>query len=79
MWFCFGHSMCKWSIKTGPFSNSLKCENFRPVYEKVGTFDKKKYRPVSILPLLSKSLWKSDIGSSVKLFWTFFQWNFMWI
>ena len=26
-----------------------------------------------------KSLWKSDIPAIAKLFWNFFQWNFVWI
>ena len=26
-----------------------------------------------------KRLWKKDIRASVKLFWDFFQWNFVWI
>ena len=34
--------------------DSLKCANVRPIYKKEDPFDKKKYRPVSILPLLSK-------------------------
>ena len=47
-------SMCKSSVKNGMFPVSLKCANIRPVYKKVDPFDKKNYRPVSILPLLSK-------------------------
>ena len=31
-----------------------KCANIRPIYKKVEPFDKKTYRPVSTLPLLSK-------------------------
>ena len=56
MWFYFGHrhSMCKWSIKTRSFPDSLKCANVRPIYKKEDTFDKKNYRPVSTLPFLSK-------------------------
>ena len=49
--------MCKWSIKalkTGSFPDSLKCANVRPIYKKLDPFDKKSYRPVSILPLLLK-------------------------
>ena len=47
-------SMCKSSVKNEMFPVSLKCANIRPVYKKVDPFDKKNYRPVSILPLLSK-------------------------
>ena len=46
--------MCKSSVKNEMFPVSLKCANIRPVYKKVDPFDKKNYRPVSILPLLSK-------------------------
>ena len=35
----------------GSFPDSLKCANVRPIYKKVDPFDKKNYRPVSILPL----------------------------
>ena len=35
------------------FHDSLKCANVRPIYKKE-PFDKNNYRPVSILPLLSK-------------------------
>ena len=42
------------ALKTGPFPNNVKCANVRPIYKKVDSFDKKNYRPVSILPLLLK-------------------------
>ena len=32
----------------------MECANVRPIYKRVDPFDKKNYRPVSILPLLSK-------------------------
>ena len=38
----------------GSFPDSLKCANARPIYKKVDPFDKKNYRPVGVLPLLSK-------------------------
>ena len=47
--------MCKSSIKNGIFPDSLKCANVRLIYKIVDPFDKKNYRPVSILPLLSKA------------------------
>ena len=52
MWFYSGHchSMCKWRS----FTDSLTCANVRPIYRKEDLFDKKNYRPVSTLPLLSK-------------------------
>ena len=43
------------ALKTGPCPNSLKCANVRPIYKKVDPFDKKNYRPASILPLLLKA------------------------
>ena len=42
------------ALKTGSFPDSLKCANVRPIYKKVDPFDKKNYRPVIMLPRLSK-------------------------
>ena len=42
------------ALKTGSIPDSLKCANVRAIYKKDDPFDKKNYRPVSILPLLSK-------------------------
>ena len=42
------------ALKTGSFPDSLKCTNVSPIYKKEDPFDKKNYKPVSILPLLSK-------------------------
>ena len=42
------------ALKTGSSPDSLKCTNVRPICKKDDPFDKKNYRPVSILPLLSK-------------------------
>ena len=41
------------TLKTGSFSDCLKCANVRLIYKKEDPFDRKDYRPVSILPLLS--------------------------
>ena len=38
----------------GSFPDNLKCANVRLIYKKVDPFNKKNYRPVSRLPLLSK-------------------------
>ena len=46
--------MCKLYFKNGKFSNSLKNASFTPVYKKDDPTDKVNYRPVSVLPLLSK-------------------------
>ena len=42
------------SIETGYFPGSLKLANVAPLFKKVDPFGKSNYRPVSILPLLSK-------------------------
>ena len=42
------------SIKTGCFPDSLKEANITPTFEKDDSLDKSSYRPVSILPLISK-------------------------
>ena len=36
------------------FPDSLKCVHVRPIHKKVDPFDKKNYRLVGILPLLTK-------------------------
>ena len=56
----------------GSFSGSLKCANVTPIYKKVDPFDEKKFRLVSILPLLL-NVYESDIRTSVKLFLNLFQ------
>ena len=42
------------SLLKGTFPDSLKFENITPVQKKDEQTDKENYRPVSILPLLSK-------------------------
>ena len=42
------------ALKTGYIPDSLLCTNVRTIYKKEDPFDKNNYRPVSILPLLSK-------------------------
>ena len=42
------------SVETGYFPDSLKLANVAPVFKKEDRLDKSNYRPVSILPLLSK-------------------------
>ena len=42
------------SIENGRFPNSLKEANIDPVYKSKNPFEKANYRPLSILPLLSK-------------------------
>ena len=42
------------NIKNSTFPNELKNVNISPVYKKKDRHDKSNYRPVSIVPLLSK-------------------------
>ena len=42
------------SLSEGLFSDSLNRPNITPVHKKNDPLDKENYRPVSILPLLSK-------------------------
>ena len=42
------------NIKNSTFPNELKNTDISPVYKKKDRHDKSSYRPVSILPLLSK-------------------------
>ena len=42
------------SIETGCFPESLKEANITSIFKKDGPLDKSNYRPVSILPLISK-------------------------
>ena len=42
------------SIETGYFPDSLKEANITPIFKKDDPLDKSNYRPVSILPLISK-------------------------
>ena len=47
---CINHS----AGETGIFPSSLKLGNITPIFKKDDPLDKSNYRPVSILPLLSK-------------------------
>ena len=47
---CINHSI----EETGIFPSSLKLGNITPIFKKDGPLEKSNYRPVSILPLLSK-------------------------
>ena len=47
---CINHSI----EETGIFPSSLKLGNITPIFKKDDPLDKSNYRPVSILPLLSK-------------------------
>ena len=43
-------------IDNNTFPNGLKKADIKPVYKKDDPFDKTNYRPISILPVLSKAL-----------------------
>ena len=60
------------ALKTGSFPNSLKCVSVRPIYKRVDPFDKKNYRPVGILPLLSKAYERVIYGQASNYFEPFF-------
>ena len=49
IWVCVSET-----LKTGSFPEGIKCANVRPIYKQLNLFDKKNYRLVSVLPLLSK-------------------------
>ena len=42
------------SIQTGKFPGSLKLADITPVFKKKDTLNKSNYRPVSVLPIMSK-------------------------
>ena len=42
------------ALKTGSLPDILKCTNAGPIYKKEDHFERKIYRPVSILPFLLK-------------------------
>ena len=42
------------AIRNNKFPDSLKLSDITPVFKKLGPSDKANYRPVSVLPLLSK-------------------------
>ena len=53
----FPQVLCKWindSLKTGAFPDPLKLAEIIPIHKKEDPFDKDNYRPISILPLISK-------------------------
>ena len=62
-------------LKTGPFHESRKCVNVRPIRKKVNPFDKNNYRPVSILPLLSKVYERGIYEQASNFFEPFFNEN----
>ena len=63
------------ALKMGSFHDSLKCANVRPIYNKEDPFDKKNYRPVSILPLLSKVYGRMIYAQASNYFEPFFNDN----
>ena len=53
----FPQVLCKWinnSLNIGAFPDLLKLAEITPIHKKEDPFDKDNYRPISILPLISK-------------------------
>ena len=53
----FPQVLCKWinnSLKTSDFPDSLKLAEVTPIHKNEDPFDEDNYRPISILPLISK-------------------------
>ena len=50
--------ICNLSINKSSFPNSYKVEKLKPIYKKGSKTDMKNYRPISLLPLISKILEK---------------------
>ena len=48
------HRLFNEKITKGVFPNNLKLADVTPVFKKDNAFDKEKYRPVSVLPAMSK-------------------------
>ena len=48
------HKLFNYSIKKSDFPQNLKLANITPVYKKNDPLDKTNYRPVSVLPVVSK-------------------------
>ena len=73
---CINHSI----EETRIFPSSLKLGNITPIFKKDDPLDKSNYRPVSILPLLSK-VYKRIIynPSVITTFWTVFKLYIMWL
>ena len=46
--------LCNLSISSGTFPNAFKIAKLKPLFKKGTTTDPKNYRPISLLPLISK-------------------------
>ena len=51
------------SISTGTFPDELKMADIVPVFKKQDPSDKAKYRPIILLPLISKIFEKSSLSA----------------
>ena len=48
------------------------------IHSEIRTWHDKNIQTSEYITTFIKSLWKSDLRANTKLFWTFFQWNFVW-
>ena len=54
--------------------------NYRvQIRSEMRTWHDKKLQTSEYITTFIKSLWKSDVRANIKLCWTFFQWNVVWI
>ena len=60
------------------FPDCLKDANVTPSFKKEDPPDKKNYLPDSILPLLSKTIKRTDLQTIIKLYGKFFEFNTLW-
>ena len=51
---CIQTSICDSHFRKGVFSDDLRLEDITPIFKKEENLNKERYRPVSILPYLSK-------------------------
>ena len=61
--------MCKCindSLKTGAFLGPLKLTEITTIHKKEDQFDKDNYRPITILPLISKVFENSQVYSYIQ-------------
>ena len=55
-------------VLRGIFPDLLKMADITPVHKKDDTSNKENYRPVSILPSISKNFWKKYIRTNILYF-----------
>ena len=70
MWNCFFDltNCINEAIRNNKFPDSLKLSDITPVFKKLDPSDKANYRPVSVLPLLSKVFEKNYLWPALWIF-----------